>query len=273
MAAKSPPPTRAAIDIDGPTEARSTSSERRPALSRCATCWSTEFARARPSRLLMSTRCSMSKRATATWLRLGGGHERVLQRLLEALAVGQAGERVGVVAPGPLAPLVSSALRGASVSSRARPSSPLGVREAHEALGAQATRRANRRAAPGGRWPPRPGPAPRPARREQRASTGTVARGPRDAGPGTDAAAAARRRSHVGEDDVRAARGQRFERARGVFGCRHLEAGAGEPAAGFPAGRGVEADEQRRGGPTAPVRGRRRRNRRRSKPAVREVPP
>ena len=33
MAAKRPPPTRAAIDIEGPTEARSTSSERRPAMS------------------------------------------------------------------------------------------------------------------------------------------------------------------------------------------------------------------------------------------------
>mgnify|MGYP003694458319 CR=1 FL=1 len=68
IAAKRPPPTRAAIDIEGPAAERRTSSERRPEMSRCATCCRTEFARARPRRLFTTTRCSMSKRATATWL-------------------------------------------------------------------------------------------------------------------------------------------------------------------------------------------------------------
>ena len=68
IAAKRPPPTRAAMDMEGPAAERRTSSDRKPEMSRCATCCSTEFARARPSRLFTTTRCSMSKRATATWL-------------------------------------------------------------------------------------------------------------------------------------------------------------------------------------------------------------
>ncbi len=58
---------RAAIDIDGRPIDRSTSSERSAVVSLCATCCRTEFARARPSRLLTTARCSISKSATATW--------------------------------------------------------------------------------------------------------------------------------------------------------------------------------------------------------------
>ena len=174
MAAKSPPPTRAAIEIDGPTEARRTSSERRPTISRCATCWSTEFARARPSRLLTSTRCSISNSATATWLVSEAPTSALLQRLLEPLAVRQAGERVEVVratpspAALPPAPCADPPLPSAS----GRSSHSVSARRTRPSARSEATRQSNGRSSEVG--DARLEGRPTSRRLEQRARIGTA---------------------------------------------------------------------------------------------------
>ena len=183
MAAKSPPPTRAAIDIDGPDRgvqhflgAQADAQALGDLLE--------DGVRARTAQPVVDEDEVLDFEDRERDLaRLGGAHQSALQRALEALAVREAGQRVDACrgTPSPAARR-RAVRRRASVSrfaAAARTPPPRGAGGA----GRGGRPRANRRGARRGRRFPRPGRGRR--RAGSRRARRSAPRGrPRCAGPG-----------------------------------------------------------------------------------------
>ena len=234
MAAKSPPPRRAAIVIEGPEAvARRTSSRAQPGHQPLRDLLQ-DGVRAGAAQAAVQDHEVLDVEERHRHLaRLGRGHQRALQGAVEPVAVGQAGEGVEAVAAAALlARVFSAALRMRAISSRAPASAARRLREADEALGADGGHVPVERALEqvGGAGLERRarlalarsrGPAPGPRRRRRPAGARRRARG---------------RARRTSARSVTTSAGRRRDRAsrpgRAPGRRRHLEPSGGQPPGG-----------------------------------------